>query len=102
MINFVVVAEILAGFCLRFLRRGTPSGVFALVHVGVTVPGMKIRAFPVLASTTLHQWILVVSRPIMLQVSVSFPVPILVIAVVLFVEGFLVVFQVFPSRTLRT
>ena len=92
----------MAGFCLRFLRRGTPSGVFALVHVGATVPGMKIRAFPVLASTTLLQWILVVSLPIMLQVSVSFPVPILVLAVVLFVEGFLVVFQVFPSRTLRT
>ena len=90
------------GFCLRFLRRGTPSGVFALVRVGVTVPGMKIRAFPVLASTILLQWILVVSLPIMLQVSVSFPVPILVFAVVLFVEGFLVVFQVFPSRTLRT
>ena len=83
------------------MRRGTPSGVFALVLVGVTVPGMKIRAFPVLASTILLQWILVVSLPIRLQVSVSFPVPILVIAVVLFVEGFLVVFQVFPSRTLR-
>ena len=102
LINFVVVAEILAGFCLRFLRRGTLSGVFALVLVGATVPGMKIRAFPVLASTILLQWILVVSLPIRLQVSVSFPVPILVIAVVLFVEGFLVVFQVFPSRTLRT
>ena len=70
LINFVVVAEILAGFCLRFLRRGTPSGVFALVHVGVTVPGMKMRAFPALASTILLQWSLVVSLMFMLQVSV--------------------------------
>ena len=100
--RFVLGAEILAGFCLRILRRGTPSGVFAFVHVGATVSGMKMRAFPVLASTMLLQWILVVSLPIMLQVSVSFPVRLLVIAVVLLVEGFLVVFQVFPSRTLRT